>query len=222
MLLRSVSDLNAEAVATTFTVTFVEIFAYSLFLLGFIQFVSYLSCGSPTHASHLGAPKWDKNFVFLAVSHLIFHVICGFVILSQVKVKSALDSLKLRLEHPSPKCLVVVQAMFYIVSISSIVCFLWAFFAKDHRLLHAVDRGFVHYLNIDMFGRLSRISDIDEFRKNMRLYISVTFLVSAWYNFGMARLMSLIGHNSGMAYALKGLSLSPIKSPKAENGDKLL
>ena len=198
---------------------FTCLFAASAPIIGVVAFTFYTSCASAKleTMSFWGESQTSisSGLMTWAFSSLIANVLLAIFIFSQLRVEECLSaarwrvspqtmaeeclsSVRRRTRISGPVFFTVLQVALYICCVACIVAFLWSLGAEDRDFELTITKGFVSSLNMGALCDLSRIRAV----ANLRAYIAIVLVVSAWYSVGLAQLMDLMRTNTGLAYSL--------------------
>ena len=196
---------------------FIRLFAISAPIIGGVAFAFYTICASAKLETFWGESQTSVSTGLMtrAFSSLIVNVLLAAFVSTQLRVEECLSAARWRVspQAMAEECLAserrrtrisgpvfftVLQVALYICCVVCIVAPLWALGAEDRDFELAITKGFVSSLNVGVLCDLLRIRAV----ANLRAYVAIVLLVSAWYSAGLAQLMDLMRTNTGLAYSL--------------------
>lgn len=178
--------------------SFVEFFAYSLFFLGFIFNLAFISL-----CSYEGSEISNIGIFINGSCSIIGHLVLGAFILSQINIKNNFRSNNFKSEGPI--CILGAQILFYLISAVSIFYFLWSIVINEDEFSEAVARGFLSNFSNISFGALPHLAEVVD-SDSIHFYFSIAMLYMAWFYFGLGKVMILIRKNLAILYSLSSSS----------------
>ena len=196
---------------------FIRLFAISAPIIGGVAFAFYTICASAKLETFWGESQTSVSTGLMtrAFSSFIANVLLAAFVSTQLRVEECLSAARWRIfpQAMAEECLAsersrasisgpvfftVLQVALYICCVTCIVAFLWSLGVEDRDFELTITKGFISSLNMGALCDLSRIRVV----ANLRAYIAIVLLVSAWYSVGLAQLMDLMRTNTGLAYSL--------------------
>lgn len=182
--------------------TFLRIFAYSLFVIGCVSLVLNLRCAEPSLSYSPWQPRqsWNAALVVEGVVNLSCACLLGCIILSQIKVRERLLTLRCHKADVGlgPISLLIVEILSYV---ASMICLLGAVIVCSDRSIETKMAISLGMSGVTCYGEASKLKMICE-SFGLSACLGCLLFTAAWLSFGWARFMALLRGNSAIVHAL--------------------